>query len=291
MSTRTGWVGNVLPGGKSAFAGSSAILALTIPVAAILCACFYISYSILQSSAHQADAAQLESEQRIAKAAILFTTAPIIKSNGDYGYWDELFARVNKPLDPKWADAIVGSNQQNLIGITGTAIVTKTGALQYLYLSPRSGLSNLTPQELHFLTTLTQSVVAENPVEHQWSRSGFVKLRNHPIFLAIAPIRATGLEGGDKEAKPFASLIYFLNFDSGLLSSFKKNFNLVDARIVPAGSAGIELPNFPGLPANLELQWKRRLPSQDIIREKLPLLKALAVISLLLIAAVAGGWA
>jgi hypothetical protein len=67
MSARTGWVGKIFTGQKSAFAGSSAILALTIPVAAILCACFYVSYSILQSSAHQADAAQLEAEQRIAR--------------------------------------------------------------------------------------------------------------------------------------------------------------------------------------------------------------------------------
>ncbi len=140
----------MFPGHKSAFAGSSAILALTIPVAAILGACFYVCYSILRSSAHQADAAQLEAEQRIARAAILFTTAPIIKSNGDYAYWDELFLRSKNPLDAKWADAHLGSYQQNLTGITGSAVLTKTGALQYLYLSPRSGLSNLTPQELRF---------------------------------------------------------------------------------------------------------------------------------------------
>jgi signal transduction histidine kinase len=291
MSARTGWVGNVLPGDKSVFAGSSAILALTIPVAAILGACFYVCYSILQSSAHQADATQLEAEQRIARAAILFTTAPIIKSNGDYAYWDELFLRSKNPLDPKWADAHLGSYQQNLTGITGSAVLTETGALQYLYLSPRSGLSNLTPQELRFLTTLTHDVLAEKGGDRQGPRSGFVELRKEPIFLSIAPIRATGLEGGPKGAKPFASLIYFLNFDSGLLSGLTRNFNLVDARIVPVRAAGIKLPDFPGLPVNLGLQWKIRIASQDIIGERLPLLKALAVISLLLIAAVAGGWA
>ena len=291
MSARTGWVGKVFLGHKSAFAGSSAILALTIPVAAILGACFYVCYSILRSSAHQADAAQLEAEQRIARAAILFTTAPTIKSNGDYAYWDELFLRSKNPLDAKWADAHLGSYQQNLTGITGSAVLTKTGALQYLYLSPRSGLGNLTPQELHFLTTLAQGVLAEKGGDRQGPRSGFVKLRGRPIFLSIAPIRASGLEGGPKGAKPFASLIYFLNFDSGLLSGLTRNFNLADARIVPAGSAGIKLPSFPGLPVNLGLQWKMRIASQDIIGEKLPLLKTLAVISLLLIAAVAGGWA
>jgi signal transduction histidine kinase len=41
----------------------------------------------------------------------------------------------------------------------------------------------------------------------------------------------------------------------------------------------------------LGLQWKRRIVSQDILGERLPLLKTLAAISLLLIAAVAGGWA
>jgi sensor domain CHASE-containing protein len=291
MRARTGWVGTVLPGGKSAFAGSSAILALTIPVAAILGACFYVCYLILRSSAHQADATQLEAEQRIAKAAILFTTAPIIKANGDYAYWDELFLRSKNPLDAKWADAHLGSYQQNLIGITGSAVLTKTGALQYLYLSPRSGLSNPTPQELRFLTTLTQDGFAGKGANRQGPRSGFVQLRNQPIFLSIAPIRATGLEGGPKGAKPFASLIYFLRFDSGLLSSLTRDFNLADARIVPARSASITLPNFPGLPVNLGLQWKMRIASQDIIGERLPLLKALAAVSLLLIAAVAGGWA
>ena len=78
MSARTSWVGGVLSGDRSAFTGSFAILALTIPVAAILGACFYVCYMILQSSAHQADAAQFEAEQRIAKAAVLFTTAPVI---------------------------------------------------------------------------------------------------------------------------------------------------------------------------------------------------------------------
>jgi signal transduction histidine kinase len=291
MSARTGWLGKVYPGGKSAFAGSSAILALTIPIAAILCASFYVCYLILRSSAHQVDTTQLEAEQRIARAAILFTTAPVIKSNGDYAYWDELFLRSKKPLDPVWADAHLGSYQQNLTGITGSAVLTKTGALQYLYLSPRSGLSNLTPQELGFLTTLTQEVLAEEGGNHRGPRSGFVMLRNQPIFLSVAPIRATGLEGGPKGAKPFASLIYFLNFDSGLLAGLTRDFNLAGARIVPAASAGIKLPGLPGLPVNLGLQWQRRIASQDIIGERLPLLKALAVISLLLIAAVAGGWA
>ncbi len=291
MSARTGWVGNVQSGNKSAFAGGSAILALTIPVAAILGACFYVCYLILQSSAHQADAAQFEAEQRIAKAAILFTTAPVIKSNGDYAYWDELFLRAKTPLDPKWADAHLGSYQQNLTGITGSAVLTGTGALQYLYLSPRSGLSNLTPPELKLLTTLAQGVLAEKTAGHQAPVSGFVSMRGHPIFLSIAPINATGLEGGPRGAKPFASLIYFLNFDSGLLSGITRDFNLAGARIVSARSAGIALPGFPGSPAQLGLQWKRRIASQDIIGERLPLLKELAAISLLLIAAVAGGWA
>src|SRR6185437_10213048 len=132
MSARTGWVGNVLSGDRHAFAGGAAILALTIPVAAILCVCFYVCYSILRSSAHQADATQLEAEQRIARAAILFTTAPVIKANGDYAYWDELFLRAKTPLDNKWADAHLGSYQQNLTGITGSAVVTEKGALQYL---------------------------------------------------------------------------------------------------------------------------------------------------------------
>jgi signal transduction histidine kinase len=288
MSARTGWVGNVLNGDKSAFTGSSAILALTVPVAAILGACFYVCYLILRSSAHQADAAQFEAEQRIAKAAILFTTAPVIKSNGDYAYWDELFSRAHTSLDLKWADAHLGSYQQNLTGITGSAVLTNTGILQYLYLSPRSSLNNLTPQELRLLTTLTRGVLAE---KDRAPLSGFVSLRGHPIFLSIAPINATGLEGGPRGAKPFASLIYFLNFDSPLLSGITRDFNLAGARIVPAASAGIALPGFPGLPFELGLEWKRRIASQDIIGEQLPLLKTLAVISLLLIAAVAGGWA
>jgi len=60
MSARTSWVGGVLSGDRSAFTGSPAILALTIPVAAILGACFYVCYMILQSSAHQADVAQVQ---------------------------------------------------------------------------------------------------------------------------------------------------------------------------------------------------------------------------------------
>ncbi|MEO7053585.1 MAG: ATP-binding protein [Rhizomicrobium sp.] len=288
MSARTGWIGNVLSGDKSAFTGSSAILALTIPVAAILGACFYVCYLILRSSAHQADVAQFEAEQRIARAAILFTTAPVIKSNGDYAYWDELFSRAHAPLDLTWADAHLGSYQQNLTGITGSAVLTKAGALQYLYLSPRSGLYNLTPQELQLLTTLTRGVLTE---KDRAPLSGFVSLRGHPIFLSIAPINATGLEGGPRGAKPFASLIYFMNFDSALLSGITRDFNLAGARVVPTANAGIALAAFPGLPAKLGLQWKQRIASQDIIGERLPLLKTLAVISLLLIAAVAGGWA
>jgi signal transduction histidine kinase len=289
MSARTGWVGNVLGRDRNALAGGAAILTLTIPVAAILGACFYICYLILQSSAHQADAAQFEAEQRIAKAAILFTTAPVIKSNGDYAYWDELFLRAKTSLDLKWADAHLGSYQQNLTGITGSAVLTKTGTLQYLYLSPRSGLGTLTPQELQLLTTLTQDVLAGSG--HQAPLSGFINLRGRPIFLSIAPINATGLEGGPKGAKPFATLIYFQNFDSRLLSGITRDFDLAGAHIVPAQSAGIALAGFPGFPVDLGLQWKRRIASQDIIGERLPLLKALAVISMLLIAAVAGGWA
>jgi len=291
MSARTSWVGGVLSGDRSAFTGSPAILALTIPVAAILGACFYVCYMILQSSAHQADVAQFEAEQRIAKAAVLFTTAPVIKSNGDYAYWDELFLRAKAPLDLKWADAHLGSYQQNLTGITGSAVLTGTGALQYLYLSPRSGLRNLTPQELQLLTTLTRGVIAGNSGGHRTPLSGFVNLRGHPIFLSIAPVNATGLEGGPVGAKPFASLIYFLNFDSEILSGITRDFNLTGAHVVPAASAGIALPGFPGSPVKLGLQWKTRIASQDIIGERLPLLKGLAVISLLLIAAVAGGWA
>lgn len=291
MSARTSWVGHVLQGDKSAFTGSSAILALTIPVAAILGACFYVCYLILRSSAHQADAAQFEAEQRIARAAILFTTAPVIKSNGDYAYWDELYLRAKAPLDLTWADAHLGSYQQNLTGITGSAVLTGTGDLRYLYLSPRSDLHNLTPDELRLLTRLTQSVLARKGDDHRTPLSGFVNLRGHPVFLSIAPVNATGLEGGPRGAKPFASLIYFLNFDSAILSGITRDFNLAGARIVPAASAGIALPGFPGMPVKLGLQWKRRIVSQDIIGERLPFLKALAAISLLLIAVVAGGWA
>ena len=291
MSARTGWVGNVLKGDRSAFTGSSAILALTVPVAAILGACFYISYSILQSSAHQADAAQFQAERRLANAAILFNTASIVKINSDYAYWDEMYARARKPLDTKWANAMIGGDQQSLAGITGSMVITGTGDVRYLYLSPRSGLGKLTPRELQFFTALTQSVIGEKLAERQWSRSGFIKLRGQPAFVAIAPIRATGHEGGPKGAKATASLIYFLNFDSALLSSLGKNFNLVDARIVPGGSASIRLRDFPGVPVDLGLNWKSKAVSRDIIGEKLPLLKALAVISLLLIAVVAGGWA
>jgi len=289
MSARTGWVGNVLNGDRSAFAGSSAILALTIPVAAILAACFYVCYLILRSSAHQADAAQFEAEQRIARAAILFTTAPVIKSNGDYAYWDELYLRAKAPLDLQWADAHLGSYQQNLTGITGSAVLTKSGVLQYLYLSPRSGLTNLTPGELQFLTWLTERAVAQGS-GHRAPLSGFVNMRGRPMFLSIAPVNASGLEGGPKGARPYAALIYFLNFDSEILSGITRDFNLAEPRIVPAASAGIALSGFPGLSAKLGLQWKRRA-AQDIIGERLPLLRALAVISLLLIAAVAGGWA
>ena len=290
MGARTKWVGDVQPGRKTAFAGSSAILALTVPVAAILGACFFVCYSILRSSASHADAAEFEAEQRIAKAAIVFTTAPIIKSNGDYAYWDELFSRATEPLDTKWADAHLGSYQQSLNGITGSAVVTDTGALQYLYLSPRSGLSTLTQKELRFFTSLTQGAVAGANRDGQNPRSGFVMLRDKPVFLAISPIRASGLEGGPKGAKPFAALIFFLNFDTRLLSGLTRDFNLGDARIAPAQSANISLPNFPGSSANLGLQWNKKIVSQQIVGESLPVLKALAALALLLIGAVAGGW-
>jgi signal transduction histidine kinase len=286
MSTRA--AGDVHAGRKTAFAGSSAILALTIPVAAILGACFFVCYSILRSSASHADAAEFEAEQRIAKAAIVFTTAPIVKANGDYAYWDELYGRATAPLDTVWADAHLGSYQQGLIGITGSAVVTASGAIQYVYLSQRSGLGSLTQKEQRLLTALTERVVAgkgsRNPL------SGFLMLRDKPVFLAISPIRATGLEGGPKGAKPFAALIYFLNFDSGLLAGLTRDFNLGDARIVPARSASIRLPGFPGLPVDLGLQWQKKIASQDIIGESLPMLKALAAIALLLIGVVAGGW-
>src|SRR6185437_34743 len=105
------------------------------------------------------------------------------------------------------------------------------------------------------------SVLADPGADHP--RSGFVRLRNLPVFLSIAPIRATGLEGGPKGARPFASLIYFMNFDPGVLSGLTKNFNLVDARIVPAAAAGIRLPGLPGVPVDLGLQWQKRVASQD----------------------------
>ena len=101
MSARTGWFGNVLSGPRTAFGGSSAILAITVAIAAILGVCLYVCYSILRSAASHADAAELEAEERIAKAAILFTTAPAVKSNADYANWDEMFVRAKKPLDPK----------------------------------------------------------------------------------------------------------------------------------------------------------------------------------------------
>ena len=290
MTVRTNWVGNARSGKKTAFAGSSAVLALTIPVVAILGACFFVCYSILRSSAYHADAAALEAEQRIARAAVLFTTAPVVKSDGDYAYWDELFLRAKNPLDPKWADAHLGPYQENLNGITGSAVVTQTGALQYLYLSQRSGPRNLTPKELRLFTSLTQSAVAHNGRVGQSSQSGFILFRNKPIFLAVAPVRASGLEGGPKGEKPFAALIFFIDFDSELLSSLTKNFNLGDAHVVSARSGSITLPNFPGVPVDLGLQWNKRIASQDIIGESLPMLKALAVVSLLLIAAVAGAW-
>jgi len=290
MGTRTDSAGHVLPGDNTGFTGGRGIVALTIPVAAILCACFYLSYSILRSSAHHADIAELEAEQRIAKAAVFFTTAPIVKSNRDYAYWDELFLRAKHPLDTNWADAHLGPYQQSLNGITGSAVLTKTGTIQYLYLSDRSGLRNLTPQDLRLFTLLTQSILAERSGNRQNQRSGFITLQNKPIFLAISPITASGLEGGPKGAAPFASLIFLQNFDSELLSNLTKNFNLADARIVPAQSANIALPNFPKIPANWGLKWTNKIASQDIIRERLPVLKMLAAISMLLIAAIAGGW-
>jgi len=290
MGPQTSWVGNLLRGNKTAFAGSSAILALTVPVAAILGACFYVCYWILQSSAHHADAAELEAEQRIARAAILFTTAPIVKSNSDYAYWDELFLRARKVLDPKWADAHLGPYQENLNGITGAAVLTKMGAVQYLYLSPRTGIGKLTPQELHLFTSLTLDVLAGEGRTHEPARSGFIRLRGKPIFLSITPITASGLEGGPKGAKPFASLIFFQNFDGALLSDLTKHFNLDGAHIGSTGSGGLPLASFPGTQANLSLEWKTGVASQDIIRESLPVLKTLAILSMLLIAAVAGGW-
>jgi signal transduction histidine kinase len=265
-------------------------LALTVPVAAILGACFFVCYWILRSSAAHADAAEFAAEERIARAAILFTTAPTIKANGDYAYWDELFLRARAPLDPKWADAHLGPYQQSLNGITGSAVVTGSGAVQYLFLSSRSGIPSLTRDEQRLLTSLTQNVVRSSHADGQPPESGFMLLRGKPVFLAISAIRASGLEGGPKGAKPFAALIYFLNFDPALLSGLTKNFNLGGARIVAAPSANVALPDFPGLSAHLGLQWKKKIASQAIIGESLPVLKVLAVISLLMIGAVAGGW-
>jgi signal transduction histidine kinase len=265
-------------------------LALTVPVAAILGACFFVCYWILRSSASHADAAEFEAEERIARAAILFTTAPIIKANGDYAYWDELYLRAKAPLDPKWADAHLGPYQLSLNGITGSVVVTTTGAVQYLFLSGLPGASSLAPGEQRLLTSLTQSVVRDSGADGGPPRSGFMLWRGKPAFLVISAIRPSGLEGGPKGAKPFAALIYFLNFDPALLSGLTKNFNLGDARIVPGKSSNIALPDFPGLSADLGLQWKKRIASQEIIHESLPILKALAIISLLMIGAVAGGW-
>jgi two-component system, cell cycle sensor histidine kinase PleC len=50
------------------------------------------------------------------------------------------------------------------------------------------------------------------------------------------------------------------------------------------------LPGFPGLPVDLGLQWQKKIASQAIIGDSLPMLKALAAIALLLIGVVAGGW-
>jgi len=290
MSARTGWFGNVLPGPKAAFGGSSAILALTIPIAAILGACFYVCYSILQSAASHADAAELEAEERIAKAAILFTTNPAVKSNADYANWDEMFVRAKKPLDPKWADAVIGSYQENFASVAVSAVLTGTGDLRYLYLSPQSGLHSFTRQELDQLTSLTRSALAKPSIGRENPRSGFAMLRGKPVFLVMTPIKASGLEGGPKNEKPFASLIFFVDFDSKFLSGFTRNFNLVNPQVVPVQSATIALPNFPGLSTNLGLQWKKRIASQGILGDSLPVLKALAAIALLLIGAVAGGW-
>ena len=290
MGARSGWDTKVKATKNSPFVGSSAVLALIIPVAAIVGACFYLCYWVLQSSAHQTGAAEFEAEQRIAKAAILFTTAPVVKTDNDYANWDELFTRAKKPLDPKWADAVLGSYQQNFAGVTGSAVLTGSGALRYLYLSPRSGMHSLTPPELRLFTSIVQSVIAEKRPEWKNTRTGFVMLRGKPVFLAVTPIQASGLEGAPKNEKPFAALIFFMNFDTGLLSGLTKSFNLADARIVPAAKAGIVLPNFPGAPADLGLAWKTRIISQDIIGKTLPLLKVLAALSLLLVAAVAAGW-
>ena len=290
MSARTAWFGNVQSGRKTAFAGSSAILALTIPVAAIVGACLYVCYSILQSAAFQADAAELEAEERIAKAAILFTTAPAVKSNADYANWDEMFVRAKKPLDPKWADPVIGSYQHNFASVSGSAVLTGTGELRYLYLAPQSGLQSLSAEELDQWTSLTRKLLASPSAGRETPQSGFALLRGKPIFLVMTAIKASGLEGGPKNEKPFASLIFFVNFDSKFLSGFTKNFNLADPRMAPVQSSTIALPNFPGLSANLGLQWKKRIASQGILGDSLPVLKILAAIALLLIGAVAGGW-
>src|SRR5215813_3094607 len=227
MSARTSWFGNVLPGPKTAFGGSSAILALTIPIAAILGACLYVCYSILQSAAYHADAAELEAEERIAKAAILFTTAPAVKSNADYANWDEMFARAKKPaVDPKWADAVIGSYQENFAGVTGSVVLTGTGDLRYLYLSRQSGMQSLTRQELSLLTSLTRNTLAKTTPGRQSPQSGFAMLRNKPVFLVMTAIKASGLEGGPVNEKPYAALIFFVDFNSEFLSGFTRNFNL-----------------------------------------------------------------
>ncbi|HEY2836243.1 MAG TPA: ATP-binding protein [Rhizomicrobium sp.] len=290
MSARTGWFGNVLSGPKTAFGGSSAILALTIPIAAILGACLYVCYSILQSAAYHADAAELEAEERIAKAAILFTTAPAVKSNADYANWDEMFVRAKKPLDPKWADPVIGSYQENFASVTGSAVLTGSGDLRYLYLSSRSSMRNLTRQELSQLTSLTRNALAKPSAGRENPRSGFAMLRDKPVFLVMTPIKASGLEGGPKNEKPFASLIFFVDFNAEFLSGFTRNFNLANPHIVPVRNATIALPNFPGLSTNLGLEWKKRIASQGILGDSLPVLKALAAIALLLIGVVAGGW-
>lgn len=274
---------------NSAFVGRSAVLALTIPVAAILGACFYLCYWVLQSSAHQADAAGLEAEQRIARAAILFATMPVVKSDADYANWDELFNRSKKVLDPRWADAVIGSYQENFAGITGSAVITNSGELRYLHLSPRSGIHALAPQELHLFISLTRSVLADKDTQRN-PRNGFILLQNKPVFLSIAPITASGLEGGPKNEKTFAALIFFRAFDSKLPADLTKKFNLADARIVPLSHARAPLPDFPGIPTHLGLRWKRDVTSRNIIGQTLPMLKALAALSLLMIAAVVGGW-
>ena len=290
MIARIGWLGNVQSRNRAVFEGSSAILALTVPIAAILGACLYVCYSILRSAASHADAAELEAEERIAKAAILFTTAPAVKSNADYANWDDMFVRAKKPLDPKWADAVIGSYQHNFAGVTGSAVLTGSGDLRYLYLSPESGLKSLMPQELDLLTSLTRKALANPSAGRENPRSGFAILRNKPIFLVMTPIKASGLEGGPKDEKTYASLIFFVDFDSEFLAGFTRNFNLANPRIVPVRNATIALPNFPGLSANLGLEWKKRIASQRILGDSLPVFKILAAIALILVGAVAGGW-